>query len=284
MATRKLYPSMEFNKDTREVLEAILTKGLELLRDGTITEGTDIGILAGHLRDICCYADNTDEDDEWGFHVGFTGELQFPTICRALHEDLDIDWEGFLGDEFCHPKPIEAEQATEAKTEEEPASDVTAVDESKHWEVLPSRRELYRRMMAGTETALERAEALKMLRDQIETVEAKERDQLAQKAAKVLEAYQAVDSSERELDFELRQVQANQGVANTDDKNDKESNDEPIVELPCYYRELRQRMKAGTLTALDRSELLRMIEKQIEHEDATMSLDNAEAEALMSIA
>lgn len=118
--SKKLYPDVGFNKDAKMVLIGILKKALELVRSEYICEPLDVGVLAAHLRDFCCFLDNTNEDDSTGFFGGFDGNTSWPALCEKLQETSDLEWHVMLSDHLstpAWPKPEKQEQEQENKTE-----------------------------------------------------------------------------------------------------------------------------------------------------------------------
>jgi hypothetical protein len=96
--TKKLYPDLGFNADAKQVLVGLLKKTLDLIRNEYICEPVDIGILAAHLRDFCCFCDNTDSTATTGFFGGFDGNTSWPGLCEKLQETADLEWHLFLED------------------------------------------------------------------------------------------------------------------------------------------------------------------------------------------
>ena len=93
---KELNPKVGFNKDAKLVLIGILRKTIELIRLDGISEPLDIGIVAAHLRDFCCYLDCTGEHDGEGFFGGFNGETDWPSLCEKLQETSNIEWHKIL--------------------------------------------------------------------------------------------------------------------------------------------------------------------------------------------
>ena len=121
---KKLSPKIGFNSDAKQVLTGILKRAIELIRSDVITDSTDMGIVAAHLGDFCCYLDCKGTCDSDGFFGGLNGDTTWPALCEQLQESSDLEWHRILEDHLsCNkwPKPVIEKAETisiEAKPEQ----------------------------------------------------------------------------------------------------------------------------------------------------------------------
>lgn len=116
---KSLRPKIGFNRDAKQVLIGILKRAIELIRLDVITDSTDIGIVASHLGDFCCYLDGTSTCSSDGFFGGLNGDTTWPALCEKLQESSSLEWHKILEDHLDSgewPKPEKPEQESKPES------------------------------------------------------------------------------------------------------------------------------------------------------------------------